>query len=133
MMSLHTGGYKIYTALDLKAQETMYEAFNKDSEVSKELFPEAGPEQIVQGSMVIIDHQTGAIVAAIGGRDYVRKGLNRAVSDARQPGSTFKPISVFAPALEVDWEPYDLLQDELTDYGGYKPRNHDGKYEAKLR
>lgn len=129
---LYTGGYKLYTALDLKAQETMYEAFNKDSDISKELFPKPGPEQIVQGSMVIIDHQTGAIVGAIGGRDYVRKGLNRAVSNARQPGSTFKPISVFAPALEVNWEPYDLLQDELTDYGGYKPRNHDGRYRGQV-
>lgn len=129
---LHTGGYKIYTALDLKAQEAMYEAFNKDSQVSQELFPDSGPEQIVQGSMVIIDHKTGGVVAAIGGRDYVRKGLNRAVSDARQPGSTFKPISVYAPALEAGWEPYDLLQDELIDYGGYQPRNYDGKYRGKV-
>lgn len=129
---LHTGGFKIYTALDVKAQEAMYEAFNKDSPVSQELFPEPGPEQIVQGSMVIIDHRTGGVVAAIGGRDYVRKGLNRAVSDARQPGSTFKPISVYAPALEAGWEPYDLLRDELIDYGGYQPRNYDGKYRGKV-
>ncbi len=50
-----TGGYEIHTALDLKAQEAMYEALNIDSEVSQELFPQSGPELIVQGSMVIMD------------------------------------------------------------------------------
>lgn len=129
---LLVGGYKIYTALDLKAQEAMFEAFDQESEVSKELFPEPGSEHIVQGSMVIIDHQTGAVVAVTGGRDYVRRGLNRAVSDARQTGSTFKPISVYAPALESNWEPYDILQDKFIDYGGYKPRNYDGKYQGKV-
>jgi penicillin-binding protein 2A len=126
------GGYEIHTALDLKAQEAMYEALDVESKVSNDLFPTAGPEQIVQGSMVMMEQQTGAIVAIMGGRDYVRKGLNRATSDVRQPGSTFKPIAVYAPALETGWHPYDLVNDEQIEYGGYKPRNYDGKYRGEV-
>jgi penicillin-binding protein 2A len=128
-----TGGYQIYTSLDSKAQEAMYEAFRADSELAEELFPAPGPEQIVQGSMVIMDHRTGAIVAVMGGRDYVRQGTNRATVEARQPGSTFKPITVYAPALELGWHPYDVLKDELTTYpGDYTPRNYDHTYRGKV-
>jgi len=126
------GGYEIHTALDLKAQEAMYEALNAESEVSKELFPEPGPEQIVQGSMVIMDHSSGGVVAVMGGRDYVRRGTNRATSEARQPGSTFKPIVSYAPALDAGWHPYDTVKDERIDYGGYKPKNYDGKYRGNV-
>jgi penicillin-binding protein 2A len=127
------GGYQIYTSLDSKAQEAMYEAFRENGPKAEELFPASGPEQIAQGSMVIMDHQTGAIAAVMGGRDYVRQGTNRATSKARQPGSTFKPIAVYAPALEMGWHPYDLLKDELTTYpGNYTPRNYDHEYRGKV-
>ncbi|WP_051541101.1 transglycosylase domain-containing protein [Caldalkalibacillus mannanilyticus] len=68
----------------------------------------------------------------MGGRDYVRKGTNRATSDARQPGSTFKPIAVYAPALESGWNPFDLVKDEKQSYGSYSPRNYDGKYRGDV-
>jgi penicillin-binding protein 2A len=127
------GGYQIYTTLDSKAQEVMYETFREDGPKAEELFPASGPEQMAQSSMLIMDHQTGAITAVMGGRDYVRQGTNRATSKARQPGSTFKPIAVYAPALEVGRHPYDLLQDELTTYpGNYTPRNYDHEYRGKV-
>lgn len=129
---IYTGGYKIYTTLELKAQEAMYEAMRSDSELADELFPASGPDQIVQGSMVILNHSTGGITAAIGGRDYVRKGTNRATADARSPGSTFKPIASYAPALELGWHPYDTLVDEKLSFGGYSPRNYDNKYRGRV-
>lgn len=128
-----TGGYQIYTALDLKAQHAMYEALWKDSNLAEELFPAPGPDQIVQGSMVIMDHHAGSIVAAMGGRDYVRRGTNRATAEARQPGSAFKPISVFSPALELGWHPYDILKDEPMTFGGnYTPRNYDREFRGEV-
>lgn len=125
---IYTGGYDIHTNLDVRAQEIVYETFRQDSPVASELFPPDGPEQIVQGSMVIIDHSNGEVIAAIGGRDYQPRGLNRANRDARSPGSAIKPITVYAPALEEGWHPYDTVRDEKRDYNGYTPRNYSRRY-----
>lgn len=125
---IYTGGFQIYTNLDVNAQEILYETFRKDGPMADELFPPDGPEQIVQGSMVILDHTTGEVLAAIGGRDYQPRGINRATRDARSPGSAIKPITVYAPALEAGWHPYDTVWDEQRDYNGYKPRNYSRRY-----
>lgn len=121
------GGYKIYTTMDVNAQRTMEQAFN-----NPKLFQKDGPEQKMQGSMVILNNKDGGIVAMVGGRDYVNKGLNRAVVP-RQPGSSFKPIVVYAPAIETgDYNPYSKLKDEERDYNGYSPRNYDGVYRGEV-
>ena len=86
---LHRNGYSIYTTLDVKAQRPLEQAYE-----DPKLFPKDGPNQIVQSSMVILDNKDGGIAALIGGRDYVRKGYNRAL-EKRQPGSAFKPIAVY--------------------------------------
>ncbi|WP_274365261.1 transglycosylase domain-containing protein [Paenibacillus thermotolerans] len=124
---LRIGGYKIYTTVDSQAQRAMDNAF-----ANPELFPEDGPKQKAQGAMVIVDVKTGGIAAMNGGRDYVAKGLNRALAN-RQPGSSFKPVAVYAPALETGkYTPYSMLKDEKTDYGSYKPRNLNGKYAGEV-
>ena len=55
-----------------------------------------------QASVVIIDQSTGYVKAIVGGRGEKEASLtlNRATSTRRQPGSTFKPIAVYAPAIE---------------------------------
>ncbi len=45
-----------------------------------------------QGALFMADHRTGYVKALIGGYDYARSELNRAVQSCRQPGSTYKPI-----------------------------------------
>ncbi|HJV45935.1 MAG TPA: PBP1A family penicillin-binding protein [Bacillota bacterium] len=115
---IYRGGYEIYTALDMKAQKAMADAFN-----NPKLFPDSKSKDPVQAAMVIIDPHTGGIVAMTGGRDYVPKGLNR-VESKRNPGSTFKPLAVYGPALEEGWHSSDLLKDEkMTFPGGYSPSN----------
>jgi penicillin-binding protein 2A len=124
---LYSNGYSIYTSLDVKAQIALEQAYE-----NPELFPKDGPQQIVQSSMVILDNQDGGIAAIIGGRDYVRKGYNRAL-EKRQPGSAFKPIAVYAPAIETgDWNPNSILDDTKQSFGKYSPRNLSGKYSGKL-
>ena len=120
---LYSDGYHIYTTLNRSAQDAMEEAYQDPSN-----FPEDGPNQIAQSSMVIIDHSDGGISAMIGGREYARKGLNRATIK-RQPGSVFKPIVSFAPALETgNWSIYSLLNNEKQSFNGYTPTNLNGKY-----
>jgi penicillin-binding protein 2A len=123
---LRRGGYQIYTTMDSKAQSIAEATFNNPSFFQKDMH-----NQKIQGSMVILNNQDGGIVALIGGRDYVAKGTNRALSQ-RQPGSSFKPIVVYTPALEDGrWNPYSQLPDEKMDFNGYSPNNYDGVYRGK--
>lgn len=125
---LRRGGYKIKTTMDANAQKIMEQSFE-----NKNLFLKDGPEQKSQSSMVIVNNKDGGIVAMIGGRDYVDKGLNRAVDVPRQPGSSFKPIVVYGPALESgNYYPNSMLKDEESDYNGYSPRNYDGVYRGEV-
>jgi penicillin-binding protein 2A len=121
-------GYKIYTTLDQHAQKTLEDEFANPSN-----FPKDGPEQKAQGAMIIINHKTGEIAAMIGGRDYVAKGLNR-VLVRRQPGSSFKPIVSYAPALEAGRNPYSMISDVKRSFGNntYRPKNYDGVYRGKV-
>lgn len=119
---LYRGGYKIYTDLDIQAQNAMVKAFN-----NPDLFPSSKSQDKVQTGMVILNPHTGGVVAMMGGRDYGSGDFNRAFQAKRSPGSTFKPIAVYTPALEKGWNPYDMLKDEkMTFSGGYSPSNWNG-------
>jgi penicillin-binding protein 2A len=121
---LLTGGYTIETTLDTQAQKAMEDVFAKDS-----MFEKSKDDTEMQGAMVIMDQHTGALVAMVGGRDYAKGGWNR-VTKQRQPGSSFKPIVDYGPALETGrWFPWSLLEDKLQCYdnGKYCPKNDDGE------
>ncbi|MCY8475032.1 transglycosylase domain-containing protein [Bacillus halotolerans] len=119
------GGYTIKVPLDSKLQKTAYQVMKEGS-----YYP--GTDQDAEGSAVFINNKTGGVEAAIGGRDYTAKGYNR-VTAVRQPGSTFKPLAVYGPAMqEKKFKPYSLLKDELQSYGDYTPKNYDGRYEGEV-
>lgn len=118
---LRIGGYSIYTTLNQQAQKAVESAFDDDSN-----FEESVDDQKVQGAMVIMDHSDGSIKALAGGRDYVRKGLNR-VEVKRQPGSSFKPIVSYGPALETgDYTPSTILKNDQKCFGSYCPTDSHG-------
>lgn len=113
---LRIGGYRIYTSLNQQAQNALDTQFNDDDN-----FENSKDDQQVQGAMVIIDHRDGTIQALSGGRDYVKKGLNR-VEVPRQPGSAFKPIISYGPALESGkYFPWTVLANDKRCYGNYCP------------
>lgn len=113
---LRIGGYKIYTTLNTQAQTAMEKEFADDNNFEKSV-----DEQQEQGAMIIVDHRNGEIQGMVGGRDYVNKGFNRVLAQ-RQPGSSFKPVAVYGPAIETgDWFPWSTLQDVKTCYGSYCP------------
>ncbi|MFC9707195.1 transglycosylase domain-containing protein [Paenibacillus sp. NPDC056933] len=83
----------------------------------------------MQASMVIMDQHNGEVKAMMGGRSPVKGGINRATTDARQPGSAFKPIIAYGPALESGrFKPEIVLPDQRMKYGSYQPSNLDGRY-----
>src|SRR5699024_8421031 len=117
---------RIVTAMDVDIQEAVYDQFQYDG-----YFPGNNKEN-VEGAFVMMDEATGQIVAAQGGRKYIRGNLNRVV-ERRQPGSTFKPLAVYGPALESgEFGPYSVLTDELRDWEGHEVRNYDNQYEGSV-
>ncbi|WP_334071274.1 transglycosylase domain-containing protein [Paenibacillus sp. A14] len=118
---LNRGGYKIYTTMDAQAQKAVEKAF-----ANNDFFEKSKDEQQVQGSIVIMNHENGSLVALLGGRDYERKGFSR-LDSRRQPGSSFKPIVSYAPALESGkFTPTSLLSNEKQCFGDYCPKNLHG-------
>jgi penicillin-binding protein 1A len=99
---VYNRGYHIYTTLEPRTQEILDDAF-KDPDLFQE-----DPDRIADypekpnGSMVVINNQTGAIAAMQGGfgEKNMNLSLNRAVSTHRNPGSSIKPLLDYAPAFE---------------------------------
>lgn len=119
---LNIGGFKIYTTMDAQAQTAMENAFSDDS-----LFEASKDDQQVQGSMVIMNHENGGLVALLGGRDYQTKGYSRVTQSRRQPGSAFKPIVSYAPALETgQYSANSQLSNQKQCFGNYCPGNLHG-------
>jgi penicillin-binding protein 1A len=78
-----------------------------------------------QGALVSLDRD-GAILALIGGTDYVETNYNRATDAVRQPGSAFK-LFVFLAALEEGYKPGDRVVDAPVRIEGWSPRNSNGR------
>lgn len=81
----------------------------------------------VQGQLIAMNPNNGAIEAIVGGYNFYQSTFNRAVQGWRQPGSTIKPF-VYALALERGMTPYTMVNDSPITIGKWTPRNSDGRY-----
>ncbi|RLZ10168.1 PBP1A family penicillin-binding protein [Acinetobacter sp. 2JN-4] len=81
----------------------------------------------VQGQLIAINPNDGAIEAVVGGYNFYQSKFNRATQGWRQPGSTIKPF-VYALALERGMTPYSMVNDSPITIGKWSPRNSDGRY-----
>ena len=78
-----------------------------------------------QGALVSLDRD-GAILALVGGTDYVETNYNRATNALRQPGSSWK-LFVYLAALEAGYTPDDRVVDTPVSIGGWSPKNSNGR------
>ncbi|MGE3693328.1 MAG: transglycosylase domain-containing protein [Novosphingobium sp.] len=83
-----------------------------------------------QGALVSMDRD-GAVLAMVGGTDYVTSNYNRAVNSVRQPGSAWK-LFVYIAALEAGYKPGDKVVDEPVTIGDWSPRNSGGSYAGEI-
>ena len=83
-----------------------------------------------QGAMVSMDRD-GAVLAMVGGLDYVTSNYNRATSALRQPGSAWK-LFVYLAALEAGVKPDDAVVDQPVTIDGWSPRNSGGTYAGQI-
>ena len=87
----------------------------------------------VEGGVVVMDTQTGRVLAMSGGWSYGRSQFNRAVQASRQPGSAFKPF-VYLAAMDSGLTPASIGQDEPFSYDPgrgqpvWSPKNYGGDY-----
>ena len=110
--SLYTAGYRFYTTMDTKTQETAETVYADDKN-----FPAGKKDAIVQSALVLLDPHSGEIRTLIGGRNQQgERQFNRAVHATRQPGSAFKPVAVYGPALEKGYSPATVLDDFPVEY-----------------
>ena len=83
-----------------------------------------------QGALVSLDRD-GAVLAMIGGTDYVTSNYNRATKAVRQPGSAWK-LFVYLAALEAGYNADAEVVDEPVTIDGWSPRNSGGTYAGKI-
>ncbi|MCR5202077.1 MAG: PBP1A family penicillin-binding protein [Lachnospiraceae bacterium] len=126
---IYSKGYHIYTSINKKKQKKLQKSVNEQLK----LFKDKTDEKLykVQGAATCIDNTNGRIVAIVGGRKqkHVSSFLNRAYQSPRQPGSSFKPIAVYAPILERGYTPNSTVNDTYFEGG---PRNSNGVYAGSI-
>ena len=126
---LFTGGYRIYTTIDMTKQAALQQAVND----TLSDYTETNDEGIYtfQASATTIDNLTGFVVAIVGGREQEHAGysLNRAFQSFRQPGSSIKPLIVYTPAFERGYTPDTIVIDEKFSGG---PSNADKAYSGPM-
>ncbi|TXD96334.1 PBP1A family penicillin-binding protein [Psychrobacter frigidicola] len=81
----------------------------------------------VQGSLVSLNPDNGAVRALVGGFDFNHSKFNRALQGWRQPGSTIKPL-IYTTALEKGYRPDSIVSDRPIQVGDWKPKNSDGRF-----
>jgi len=92
----------------------------------------------VSGALVSLDPQDGAIVALVGGFDFLLSKFNRATQAERQPGSNFKPF-IYSAALEKGYTAATLINDAPVVFedsaleGTWRPENYSGKFYGPTR
>ena len=130
---LYNGGYRVYSCLDPYIQECVDNVYLDVENFPK---PYRANDQQLQSAMVIMDPYTGEVVAMSGGVGAKTGNLvlNRATDALRAPGSSFKPLAVYAPAIELGLiTPSTLVNDapreevEMSQNQWY-PNNSDFKY-----
>lgn len=128
-------GLGIYTTLDLEVQAAAEKALIRGLERLERARPELKakkPGKRLQGAVIVMQPQTGNILAMVGGRDYGQSQFNRATQALRQPGSTFKPF-VYLAGLDK-FSPASSLSNQSQVYktGGKAWRPHNYKpYSAR--
>ena len=118
-------GLKIYTNLDMRAQQNLEKNI-------KETLPD---ESKLETAVVMMNPNTGGIIALAGGRDYNKSSYNRVTDSMRQVGSTMKPYLYYA-ALENGFTSSSAFTSEKTTFTfnnqeSYSPSNYNNTYGNK--
>lgn len=120
-------GFRVKTTLDLDWQKQAESIVSAQSAINARGKGDAA-------AMVAIDPKTGEIRALVGSPDYNNADFGKInfVTNARQPGSSFKPI-YFTKALDEELiTPATIIRDEKTTFGSWTPNNYDFRFRGDI-
>ncbi|MGB9867885.1 MAG: transglycosylase domain-containing protein [Bacillota bacterium] len=124
----YNGGLRVYTTYDPEIQAKVESAVKN---VLDKAYPIREGEAYPEAAVVVVDPHTGHIKGMLGGRTHNKVlALNRALRP-RQPGSAIKPIVVYAPAIELGYNPGNVLDDTpvtFPEYDNWAPTNYSHTY-----
>ena len=129
------GGLKIYTSIDLRLQRVAERAieegllsiekwpgYKHQTKKQFELRGAKGTPNYLQGAAVLLNNETGAVLAIVGGRSINHSLFNRATTAKRPIGSAFKPF-VYTAAFNAGLMPGSLIDDGPLREGEIKSIN----------
>ncbi len=109
-----------------------------DTSSEKQRFPDSLRYVHVQSALLILDNETGAVRAMVGGENFEKSKYNRAIQALRSPGSSFKPF-VYSAAVDNGASPGDILNDEpitipdpMDSTKFWRPHNFDPGFDGKI-
>ena len=118
-------GLKVYTTLDLQAQQLAEQAVVSRSAA----YGRTRPNQ--QAALLSLEPQTGKLIAYVGGRNYQQSQFDRVSSARRSPGSLFK-IFTYTTAIDRGIEPSTVYLDQPIRYGDWEPKNYDKRHHGAM-
>lgn len=142
---IRSGGYKIYTTIDMRLQEAGYKALQSGRDEILKRAQEAGDldenmQRQLNGALISLDPRSGEILAMVGGYDYSLSPFNRVTQAKRQPGSAFKPF-IYQVALDSGMSPSSMVPDiaRTYTYAGedgeektWQPKNYKNEYKGMV-
>lgn len=127
--SIRSGGYKLYTSINMKKQKKLQKAVDNGLSFNKEKDGDTG-KYALQGAAVCINNETNYVEAIVGGRGK-NDQYNRAYLAARQSGSAIKPLIDYTPGFESGmYSPSTIVNDHKFVNG---PSNAGGGYHGNVR
>ena len=132
---IKTGGYTIYTTIDMKQQKIARAALKYAHRKIVKKQRESLKKTTLNGALVAVENKTGNIKAMVGGVDYKKSAFNRATMMTRQPGSAFKPF-IYQIALDMGYNPSTELTDVARTFQYYshgkrkiwRPKNYESNF-----
>ena len=130
------GGLRVNTTLDLKLQEKVEQIVKEEVDKAKNL-------RVGNGAAIVLDPNSGEILAMVGSKDYSATDsagakFNVVTQGLRQPGSALKPIT-YAVAFKNGYTPASIVMDVETKFPGgagqkdYSPKNYDLKWHGPMQ
>ena len=145
---LRTGGYSVYLCLDTEIQEIVedtlanWNSYPRLRDPSDKVYQSRNWEgtyseiEQPQAAACVFDYRTGELKAIVGGRykPTTRKTLNRASGMTMPVGSSIKPLTVYAPAIDLGASPASIAYNMPVPISGWKdssgkdswPKNYGG-------
>jgi len=158
MNDIKTGGYEIYTTIDMRLQDAAktslkkaydmalkrYEGYREYDEKKLAMDPDWQVSSdmnmsLLNGAIVSIDSKSGDILALVGSVDYKKSSYNRATQGRRQPGSAFKPF-IYQVAIDLGYSGATELVDIARTYKytkngeelKWQPKNYEKNYKGLI-